>query len=270
MTTATKKSATDYKVDIKNSITRLGKQLSEGKSESLKIYLKSMAQFHQYSFSNVMLIMLQNPDAKQVAGYKTWQKLKRNVRSGEKGLKILAPGFSKSKDKSIGEESDKIYFRCVSVFDISQTTGESLPEPSNSTGDATEFIPKIENVIKERGISLEYKDYDADYYGDSNAKEKRITINNSLSSAETFRTLAHELAHSILHPGKGDKAIRELESDAVSCVVSEFYGLKNSIESASDYIQLWGGNIKQFNERMSTIQKTSDIIIKAMEEKLND
>jgi len=269
MTTATKKSAADYKNDIKSSIQRLGVQLASGKSESLKIYLKSMAQFHQYSFSNVMLIMLQNPDAKQVAGYKTWQKLKRNVRSGEKGLKILAPGFSKSTDKS-GQEVDKVWFRCVSVFDISQTDGESLPEPTNTIGDATEFIPKIENVIKERGVSLEYKDYDADYYGDSNAKEKRITINNSLSSAETFRTLAHELAHSILHSGKGDKAIRELEADAVSCVVSEFYGLKNSIESASDYIQLWGGNIKQFSERMSTIQKTSDIIIKAMEEKLNE
>ena len=35
--------------------------------------------------------MLQRPDASQVAGYRTWQSLGRQVRKGEQGIQILAP-----------------------------------------------------------------------------------------------------------------------------------------------------------------------------------
>ena len=71
------------------------------------------------------LIMYQNPYATQVAGYKVWQSLGRQVRKGEHGLRILAP--LAVKDKENGETNIK-GFRGVSVFDISQTDGEELPE----------------------------------------------------------------------------------------------------------------------------------------------
>ena len=38
-------------------------------SEMYTEYLKTMSQFHNYSFNNTMLIAMQRPDATLVAGY---------------------------------------------------------------------------------------------------------------------------------------------------------------------------------------------------------
>ena len=58
---------------------------------SWKAWLATAAKFHHYSFNNTVAIMLQRPDASQVAGYRTWQSLGRQVRKGEQGIQILAP-----------------------------------------------------------------------------------------------------------------------------------------------------------------------------------
>src|SRR5207247_3740371 len=60
-------------------------------SETFGAWLRARATFHDYSFANVCLIVSQRPDATRVAGYKTWQKLGRQVRNGEHGIRILAP-----------------------------------------------------------------------------------------------------------------------------------------------------------------------------------
>src|SRR5437899_9904124 len=54
-------------------------------------YLESRSRFHAYSFGNIMLTGLQRPGATQVAGYKAWQGMGRQVRKGERGISILAP-----------------------------------------------------------------------------------------------------------------------------------------------------------------------------------
>lgn len=58
---------------------------------SWKAWLATAAKFHHYSFNNTVAILMQRPDASQVAGYRTWQSLGRQVRKGEQGIQILAP-----------------------------------------------------------------------------------------------------------------------------------------------------------------------------------
>jgi hypothetical protein len=60
-------------------------------SESFAAYLRTMARMHQYSFGNLALIHVQVPTASLVAGYRRWQELGRQVKRGEKGIKILVP-----------------------------------------------------------------------------------------------------------------------------------------------------------------------------------
>ena len=61
-------------------------------SEQYEAYLKTMSKFHEYSVNNTILICMQRPDASYVAGYQAWKKsFKRQVRRGERGIKILAP-----------------------------------------------------------------------------------------------------------------------------------------------------------------------------------
>src|SRR5438876_3278169 len=96
-------------------------------SETFAAWLRARAAFHDYSFANVCLIISQRPDASRVAGYKTWQRLGRQVRKGEHGIRILAPCVVKRQTDQREEEPAR-FFRAVSVFDVAQTDGEPLPE----------------------------------------------------------------------------------------------------------------------------------------------
>src|SRR5690242_12502742 len=60
-------------------------------SETFRRYLDVQSRFHTYSWGNVALILSQRPDATQVAGYATWRSLNRQVRRGEKGIRIIVP-----------------------------------------------------------------------------------------------------------------------------------------------------------------------------------
>ena len=74
-------------------------------SEQYKTYLKAMSKFHSYTFGNVMLILLQCPNASLVAGFHKWKKdFGRTVKKGEHGIMILAPCSQK---KFIDREVEK-------------------------------------------------------------------------------------------------------------------------------------------------------------------
>src|SRR5947209_15248231 len=59
--------------------------------EAFADYLRTMARFHAYSAGNIALIKFQAPFASRVAGYHRWQELGRQVKKGEKAIKILVP-----------------------------------------------------------------------------------------------------------------------------------------------------------------------------------
>ena len=63
-------------------------------SDNFRQYLKTMSRFHHYSLNNIILIQQQCPHATHVAGFTKWKnEFGRNVRKGEKGIRILAPSF---------------------------------------------------------------------------------------------------------------------------------------------------------------------------------
>src|SRR5437870_1182895 len=101
------------------------------------------AHFHHYSPSNVLLILRQRPDATRVAGYRTWQRLGRQVRRGERGIAILAPCSYKVRGDDEPDTDDDPRralrgFKVAHVFDVSQTDGEPIPDvrPALLDGDA--------------------------------------------------------------------------------------------------------------------------------------
>ncbi|WP_410842695.1 ArdC family protein, partial [Paraburkholderia sp. BR14264] len=93
-------------------------------SDRWAAFLRFTAAFHTYSLNNVLLILSQRPDAERVAGFRTWQSLGRQVRKGEKALRIF--GYSTKKvteQDDNGDDIEKRYprFPILPVFDIAQT-----------------------------------------------------------------------------------------------------------------------------------------------------
>ena len=93
---------------IDTHVQELVEQMRQGKSENLVRYLEFSAQFHQYSFGNILLALAQRRDFSRLAGMRQWNKVGRRVRSGEKGIMILAPiTVRKRKAEDSEEEDDK-------------------------------------------------------------------------------------------------------------------------------------------------------------------
>jgi len=254
---------------INDALERLGDQLDAGMSDGLKRYLAAMARFHRYSAGNLLLILSQRPDATHVAGYGTWKSLGRQVRRGEKGILILAPIVRR--DKQTGENQSRregdtiVAFRTAHVFDISQTDGCELPRPSCVDGDPEDYLEKLEEFVLDRGIRMQYSDRLGGAEGISTGGQ--VTILASLSAAERFATLAHELAHEMLHWKNGEarsRVIRETEAEAVAFVVCQAIGLEVGTAS-SDYIQLYNGDRNRLLDSLQRIQHASAEIIEGLQ-----
>ena len=257
-----------------DSINRLAAELGAGKSDALQNYLNTMGRFHNYSWGNVLLIGSQRPTATCVAGYHTWKDLGRQVKTGEKGIMILAPMVTRQRDSSpnppipdkAAPKKDDVFrltgFRTAFVFDVEQTEGKPLPEFAKTTGDPKDHLEKLKALVAKQGISLEYDKSIAPAYGVSYGGKIRLLPD--MQPAEEFSVLAHELAHEMLHHGKDEtrlpKVVRETQAEAVAYVVSRGVGLETN-SAAADYIALYTGDKKTLGQSLSAIQETSSRIL---------
>src|ERR1017187_1085116 len=225
------------------AIEQLTQALEQGQSESLKNYLAAIGRFHRYSLRNIMLIATQSPTASYVAGYNAWRTLGRFVKKGEQGILILAPIVraknSSTEQTETDESSNPVGFRAAYVFDISQTDGKELPQLNSVNGNPSEYRERLEKLVTEHGIVLEYSDDIGPAPGRTSGG--KITLLPGQSPAEDFATLAHELAHEMLHRdqrrAQTTKRVRETEAEAVSFAVCCGIGLETG-SAAQDYIQL--------------------------------
>ena len=260
---------------IAANVQALIEQLEQGHSEGLTAYLTAMGRFHNYSFGNILEIARQKPDATRVAGLYAWNQLGRKVMKGQKGIRILAPviGIRRKKDeeaeKDIRTQNQAVLvgFRSAYVFDVSQTEGQELPELSSRvSGDVGERQERLLDFIAAQGILLEFKESIAPALGMSYGG--KIILLPGQSPAEEFSTLVHELAHEMLH--KADrrtattKTVRETEAEAIAFVVGQTIGL-NTGRASADYIHLYHGNAALLAESLEVIQKTSAVILAALE-----
>jgi hypothetical protein len=254
---------------VSAAIEQLSQALERGHSETLRNYLSAIGRFHRYSLRNVMLIASQNPTATHVAGFHTWHKLARFVKKGEKGILILAP-IVRAKSQSVeqtetDESSTAVGFRAAYVFDISQTDGQELPEIGSVNGDPCEYREQLGKFIAAQGIALEYSQGIAPARGTSAGG--KITLLPGQSPAEEFATLAHEVAHEMMHRDERrsstSKRIRETEAEAVAYVVCQAIGLETG-SAAQDYIQLYDGDATLLTESLEHIQHTANQILNAI------
>lgn len=269
----------NQKAKVKQA-TELLEQGVEGIFTSGKMaeYLTVMSRFHSYSARNCMLILMQNPEATHVAGYRAWQnKFHRQVRKGEKSLTILAPIAHKTTiretDKVTGEVTDHEHvwtsFKAVPVFDISQTDGEELPEiATDLSGDVERFVHLCNAVQACATVPVEWDVdiTDPECHGYYSRGENRICIRGGMSEAQTFKTLVHETAHSILHCEGGDqfdaeRNVREVQAEGVAFVVCKALGIDTEDYSLG-YVAAWSQmDSKAVLKQLEVIRKTANAIL---------
>jgi len=230
----------------------LVEQLAEGiarltTTDEWRHFLDYQSRFHSYSPSNAMLIMVQTSgNATKVAGFRAWQKMNRFVRKGEKAIYVLAPMVRKSADAAPKAERDAPVikgFKYVPVFDISQTDGEAMPsvcERLNGDDSAGVFTDLV-RVAHSIGFSVEDHDFAGGPNGDCSHQLHRIRVEVSNSPAQRVKTLAHELAHALLHQHTNDRGLAELEAESAAYVVCQSLGIE-SRDYSFGYVAMWAGS----------------------------
>jgi antirestriction protein ArdC len=265
--------ASELNAGIRSTIEQLANETDLARqSELFRNYLKASAAFWDYSWHNQMLIWKQKPDASFVGGFNTWLKCGRYVRKGEKGIAILAPMFFKDKNAN-GDDTRRIWFKIVYTFDISQTDGTALPElPTKSTGDrGADMLTRLLRFAESRGITVRFVEQCCLNGAAGTSRGKEIEIRTAETDITTqAATLAHEIAHSLLHwDADGNKITtrdgkeigkrqRELEAEAVAYVVGSYFG----IQSPSDfYLATYKVTPAMLLEAVETIAKTARTVL---------
>lgn len=258
--------AEDAKKIADQALAQLADALSQGRSETITRYLSMLAKFHRYSFGNVLMILWQRPDATHVAGFSTWRQMGRFVKKDEKGIVIIASMRIRPNEEKLEAEEQPdstgpiLRFRGAHVFDISQTDGEPLPEPSRVIGDPGRHLDRLREFIAERGIALD--NADVPFGADGVSRGGRISIRSGLEPAHEFSVTVHEMAHELLHRGGNrpeSRTVRETEAEAVAFVVCQAIGMESGT-AASDYIQLYDGKTDTLARSLDRIQHAVEII----------
>ena len=262
-------------------------------SERYKAYLTTMSKFHSYSFNNTLLIAMQG--GQLVAGYNKWRDdFHRNVKKGEKAIKILAPAPFKAKKEVqkldaqgrpvMGKDGKPVTevqeiqvpaFKIVSVFDVNQTEGEPLPsigveELTGSVERYGEFFKALEQTSP---VPIGFEDIPGGSHGYYHLTEKRIAIQEGMSELQTLKTAIHEIAHSKLHAidpeapaieqaDRPDSRTREVQAESVAYAVCQHYGLDTS-DYSFGYVAGWssGKDLKELKASLETIRATAHELI---------
>lgn len=304
------------KPNIKEQLAEITARIEDGikdlfQSDKYAQYLKTMSRFHNYSFNNTMLIFMQKPNATAVAGFKAWQEqFERQVKKGEKGIRIIAPSPYKKKisepkldpdtDLPLRDKDGKIIYeetviripayRPVSVFDVSQTYGKPLPTIASSLDGTVEHYEAFMEAVKRTSpVPIDFKPLREGLDGFFDASAQSITLREGMSETQTVCAAIHEIGHAKLHnyekqkeeetskdenaepPKKKDRRTEEVEAESVAFAVCAYFGIETG-ENSFGYIATWSQSkeLTELKSSLDTIRQAASEIINGVEENFEE
>jgi hypothetical protein len=229
--------------------------------EDWKRYLEFQARFYRYSFTNMMLVLMQRPDATMVQArgerkdgkVSGWKALGRTVIEGrEESGKIFvwAPRPRTVEDKS-AKDGKRTFtsFYPVPVFDVSDTEGDPVPEGATvrllEGDDAKGLLKLVLEFITANKWTYEFVPVipGSEANGDCSPTECKIRIcTEGRDLKQQAKTAIHEAAHMLLHSGgKGISVPREqkeVEAESVAFIVSAHLGVDTG-DYSFGYVAGW-------------------------------
>lgn len=238
------------------SIVEQVQQLAD--SGQWRTFLEFARSFHHYSLNNLLLILAQYPHATRVAGFRQWQAKGRQVRKGEKAIKIF--GYNEKKlirdDAEEAVHSDERvvrYFPTLSVFDLAQTDPieGADPLPVNpvrrlESNDDHGVITPLTAHLEAHGWTI-HREPLSSANGYTDPTSHRVTLAEDLAAEHAAKTLIHETAHIELQhvddidQYRAHRGRMEVEAESVAFIVAGLTGFDTSAYSIG-YITGWAAD----------------------------
>jgi hypothetical protein len=241
-------------------------------SDGWQRWVRARALFHSYSLRNCLLLAAQcherGIDARRGAGFRTWLKLGRCVRKGEKGLVVLAPMPIKRRKDSEERDEARVVFRSAFVFADSQT--DPLPgvdpapiEPPCEplSGDShRHLLERLQAFAGEIDFEVALEPISGGAGGWCDPKRRRIVVDAGLPANAQVRVLVHELAHALVRADRQDDdpdldaAAEELVAETTAYSVCASSGIDPG-EYSIAYLAGWSERTP-----IATIERTAALI----------
>lgn len=213
--------------------------------EEYKAILQMKSLMPKYSFRNLMVARAQNPHVSYIASFARWKELSRNVKKGEKAIKIFAPQIVNKVDEETGiEKPELIGYITVPVFDVNQTEGKPVPidlikiELEGDCPEAHHIIALAETIATKDDCPITYGDAGSanGYY---QKQDHFIVVSDKLSINHRCKTLVHELVHSKVHRySKASSSEKEVVAEGTAFVICSYFGLDTS-DYSFRYVKGW-------------------------------
>ncbi len=260
------------------------------------------ARFRSRSFNNTMLIWVQHETAFEagrvpepfptlVAGYRQWQGHGRQVMKGQPGYMIFAPVTGRfatatpsdagswrrlgSREKPKAGEvvrSRMVGARPAYVWDASQTDGEPLPVqpvPALLEGEApTGLWEGLAGQIRGAGfevLRVPHERMISGANGMTDYEARTVAVRENMDPAAQVKTLAHELAHVLMHDPDDEDArqhrgIREVEAESVALMIGAAHGM-DTTGYTIPYVSTWAARVDG-QEPVQVVQATGERVRK--------
>lgn len=252
--------------------------------EGFRAYLRVVTHLYQYSPRNVALIFSQDDQATMVNSYDRWRAMGRQVKQGERGLKIFYPQhrWVPEEDEATGQVARRqvlVGFGLGTVFDVRQTAGDPIPAPPTpaQTFGTTEIAAVIDRRLSlhllGRGFRLEQGNCLSARGFFTSAKDgtpHTIRLAEGLPPDDgRLKTFLHETAHFLAgHHEQGhawdDKPRKELEAEGIACAAMDSWGMDSSQYSFS-YFAHYGRTVDNLRTSMPVIAQTTRTLIEFVE-----
>jgi hypothetical protein len=189
-------------------------------SDRFREYLDVQSRFGNYSANNALLILAQRPDATRIGDLDYWRGQKVFIKSSEieDSFLILTQGDEyKREDGSVGT-----FYNVTKVYDISQADRKRLsPEPP-----ACGERQLLSALVKGAPMKITSVDELPDNLGAITDPETGdISVRRGMDFSDTFRSVAHELAHADLTSGTSTQTDPQFSAYCASYLLCEKYGV---------------------------------------------
>ena len=222
--------------------------------KAFQTYLDVQSKFERYSVSNALLIAVQKPDATNLGDADFWRGQGGYIRKHESGILFMEPGNSYiRRDGSKG-----VNINIKRVFDISQTTLTSVPEPAVNL----DIRLLLNAMVRYAPCKVDFRDELPN--GQSalySPQEKTVFVRRGQAMEDVFRGVAQELAHAYLDTGNYSRDGNTFIAQCVGNILCQRNGIDGKSLAVTQLPQKYAEmEPKQLREELKSIRTAANQI----------
>ena len=225
-------------------------------------YLDVQSRFTRYSAVNALLVLAQMPEAKRLGDYDHWKDRGGQVKRSPVSVSILEPHEYAKEDGTVG-----IGYNIKKVFDISQVDTRKMKAISPQSYDNRQLLKALVNKapVKITGVD----DLPHDRYALTRLATGEILVRKGMEFADTFRSVAQELAFAELTAGPDTRKDATFSAHCASYILCKKYGVDTKGFSFEGSPSVFNGmDAKEVKGELSQIRDVAETISSRMAKQL--